>query len=137
MKVLRVILAGAVLAMGIAAAGQKPTEDHVKAMKELGKLAGLLRKGVDVEANANALAAAMKDKVFPTLSAYPTTGDEGLKIAKTSCGDTRKGALAVAKAAAAGDKEGIAAGMKAINAGCKACHDAHRVKLSDTENEIK
>jgi hypothetical protein len=33
--------------------------------------------------------------------------------------------------------EKLAAAMKGIGSGCKGCHDGHRVKLSDTENEIK
>ena len=132
MKLLNVILAGALLAVGIAAGAQDPTPEHKAAMKDLGKWMGLLRKGVDVEQNATLLADAMK-KVAPMLKAYPGGGQDAMK----SCGDTRKGALAIAAAAKAGDKEGIAAGMKAMGAGCKSCHEAHREKISETEYKIK
>lgn len=132
MKILNVMLAGTMLALGIAAGAQDPTPEHVAIMKDLGKYMGAIRKGVDVEQNATMLADAMK-KVAPMIKAYP--GDT--KAAMKSCGDTRKGALAVAAAAKAGNKEGIAEGMKAMGAGCKACHEAHREKISDTQYKIK
>ena len=130
MKKLLIASAALVAMLGVAMAGEKPSEEHVKWMKNIGANFGAIRKGVDVEKNANAMAEEMK-----------SIGDfwkgRSSEVAMTSCGNTRKGALAVAAAAAASDAAGVAAGIKMLGAGCKGCHDAHREKISDTESLIK
>ncbi|MSV30862.1 MAG: hypothetical protein EXQ52_19270, partial [Bryobacterales bacterium] len=103
---------------------------HVQWMKDLGAQMGAMRKGVDVEKNAVAMQASLKQ----TGAFWKARNSE---IGSKSCGDTDKGAQAVAKAFAANDKEGVAAGMKMIGAGCKGCHDQHREKISDTVYKIK
>ena len=130
MKKLLFTSAALVALMGVAVAGEKPPAEHVQWMKNIGANFGAIRKGVDVEKNANAMAEEMK-----AIGGFwkGRTSDVAMK----SCGDTRNAALAVAKAAAASDAAGVAAGVKGIGAGCKGCHDVHREKVSETESLIK
>ena len=130
MKKLLITSAALVAVIGMAMASEKPSADHVLWMKHLGAQNGAIRKGVDVEKNANALVEEMKG-----VSAF-WKGRTSDVAAKTSA-DVVAGGQAVAKAAAASDAAGVAAGMKMIGAGCKGCHDVHREKISDTENLIK
>ncbi|MFN7921772.1 MAG: hypothetical protein U0Q16_16850 [Bryobacteraceae bacterium] len=131
MKVFRIVLAGAVLAaFSLALPSEDAPEAHVKTMKDLGAQMGKLRKNIDVEANASAMAETMKDvgKFWK---------ERHSEVAMKTCKESRDGALAVAKAAKAGDQAGVSAGMKMIGSGCKGCHDAHREKVSDNVYKIK
>lgn len=131
MKKLLVTSAALVALMGVAlGAGEKPPAEHVEWMKHVGAANGAIRKGVDVEKNANMIVEEMKGvaKFW-----QGRTSD----VAAKANADVTAGAQAVAKAAAASDDMGIKAGMKMIGAGCKGCHDVHREKISDTENLIK
>lgn len=130
MKKSLLISTALVAVLGIGYAGEKPTAEHVQWMKNIGANFGAIRKGVDVEKNANAMAEEMK-----LIGAF--WKGRHSEVAMKTCGDTRKGALEVAKAAAASDAAGVAAGIKMIGGGCKGCHDAHREKISDTESLIK
>jgi hypothetical protein len=127
-KTLKLTLAGLFLAAAISPASEAPPAEHVKWMKDLAAQNGAIRKGVDVAKNAADMQATLK-----LVGAFWKTRNS--EIASKSCGDTFKGAAAVAKAGE--DKEALMAGMKQIGAGCKGCHDAHREKISDTENKIK
>lgn len=130
MKKLFITSAVLVALTGLLVAGEKPPAEHVKWMKDIGANFGAIRKGVEVEKNANAMAETMKE-----IGGFwkGRTSDVAMK----TCGDTRKAALEVAKAAAASDAAGVAAGVKMIGGGCKGCHDVHREKISETENLIK
>ena len=128
MKTLKLTFAGLLLAACVAFAGEKPSADHIKWMKDLAAQNGAIRKGVDVEKNAKEMQATLK-----LVGAYWKT--RNAPDASKACGDTYKGAQAIIDAA--GDKEKLGAAMKMVGGGCKGCHDGHRVKLSDTENEIK
>jgi len=130
-KKLLVTSAALLALMGVAmGAGEKPPAEHVQWMKHIGAQNGAIRKGVDVEKNANAMVEEMK---------AVTTFWKGRHsdVAAKANSDVTNGAQAVAKAAAASDTAGVQAGMKMIGAGCKGCHDVHREKISDTENLIK
>jgi cytochrome c556 len=130
-KRISVIVAGIALAVfAIAAPVEDPPEAHVKVMKDLGKQFGSIRKGVDVEQNATAMAESMKE-----VGAF--WKDRGSELAMKSCKESRDGALAVAKAAKEGDEAGQKAGMKMIGGGCKGCHDAHREKVGENAYKIK
>ena len=128
MKTLKLTFAGLLLAACVAMANEKPSADHIKWMKDLAAQNGAIRKGVDVEKNAKDMQATLK-----LVGAFWKT--RNAPDASKACGDSFKGAAAVLEAV--GDKEKLTAGMKMIGSGCKGCHDTHRVKLSDTENEIK
>ncbi|MEZ5356368.1 MAG: cytochrome c [Bryobacteraceae bacterium] len=131
MKRISIIVAGIALAVfAIAAPVEDPPESHVKVMKDLGKQMGQIRKGVDVEQNANAMAASMKE-----VGAF--WKERHSDVAMKTCKDSHDGAVALAKAAHDGDAAGQKAAMKMIGGGCKGCHDAHREKVSDTEYKIK
>jgi len=130
MKRLVTLMAGFVLALTGALGAEDPPADHVQWMKSLGGQMGAIRKGADVEKNAKDMQATLKQ-----VSAFWKQRNSG--VASKSCGESYKGAAAVAKAAAASDAEGITAGMKMVGAGCKGCHDAHREKVSDTVYHIK
>jgi cytochrome c556 len=130
-KLFRIVLAGAVLAtFSVALPSEDAPPEHVKAMKSLGENMGKLRKNIDVEENAGAMAETMKE-----VGAF--WKNRNSEVAMKSCKESRDGALAVAKAAKAGDQPGVSAGMKMIGAGCKGCHDTHREKVSDTVYKIK
>ncbi len=128
MKSLKLTFAGLLLAACVAMAGEKPSADHIKWMKDLAAQNGAIRKGVDVKKNAEDMQATLK-----LVGAFWKTRNS--EVASKSCGQSFKGAAALV--AAGDDKEKAAAAMKMIGGGCKGCHDAHRVKISDTENEIK
>lgn len=130
MKLMKLSLAGILLAGAAAIGAEDPSTDHVKWMKDLGAQMGAIRKGADVGKNAEAMLATLKP-VDTFWKGRPSD------VAAKSSSETSKGAEAVAKAFAANDKEGIAAGMKLIGAGCKGCHDQHREKISDTVYKIK
>ncbi|MBL8294083.1 MAG: cytochrome c [Bryobacterales bacterium] len=130
MKRLLTLMAGFALAVTGALGAEDPPADHVQWMKDLGGQMGAIRKGADVEKNAKDMQATLKQ-----VGAFWKKRNS--EVASKSCGESYKGAAAVAKAAAASDKEGVAAGMKMIGAGCKGCHDAHREKISDTVYKIK
>jgi len=123
------LAAGLIGAFGLLAAEDPPPE-HVKWMKDLGSSVGQIRKGVDVEANANKLV---------TISADVKTwwAKRPSDVAAKACDQVVEGAKQIAIAAKAEDKAGIGAGQKMIGAGCKSCHDVHREKISDTESKIK
>ena len=59
MKTLKLTFAGLLLAACVAMAGEKPSADHIKWMKDLAAQNGAIRKGVDVEKNA-------KDSMTPS-----------------------------------------------------------------------
>ncbi len=130
MKRLVTLMAGFALALTGALGAEDPPADHVQWMKSLGGQMGAIRKGADVEKNARDMQATLKE-----VGAFWKKRNS--EVASKSCGESYKGAAAVAKAAAASDAEGITAGMKMIGAGCKGCHDAHREKVSDTVYHIK
>ena len=124
------MIAIAAIAAGIAIGAEDAPPEHQKWMKDLGNQMGGLRKGVDVEKNAADMQTVMKEV---TEFWSKRTSDVGVK----SSNDTVAGAAEVVKAAQAGDKAAISAGMKMIGAGCKACHDVHREKVSETVYRIK
>lgn len=130
MKRLLTLMAGLALAITGASGAEDPPADHVQWMKDLGAQMGAIRKGVDVEKNAQSMQATLKQ-----VGAF--WKQRNSEVASKTCGESYKGAAAVAKSAAAGDKEGISGGMKLVGAGCKGCHDAHREKVSDTVYKIK
>jgi cytochrome c556 len=114
--------------IGVAFASEDAPPEHVKWMKDLGAQMGAIRKGADVDKNAADMQATLKQ-----VGGWWKT--RNAPDAMKSCGDTFKGAKAIAEAG--GDKEKIAAGMKMVGGGCKGCHDAHRDKISDTLSKIK
>jgi cytochrome c556 len=123
-------MAIAAVAISAAFGAEDAPPDHVKWMKDLGSQMGALRKGVDVEKNANDMQATMKDV---TEFWKKRNSEVGLKTSN----DTTAGAAALAKAAQGGDKEAMMSASKMIGGGCKGCHDAHREKISDTVYKIK
>jgi hypothetical protein len=127
-KTLKFAFAGLFLAAAMMTAAEKPPDDHVQWMKDLGAQNGAIRKGVDVEKNARDMQATLK-----LVGAFWKARNS--EVASKSCGQTYKGAAALVAAGA--DKEKQAAAMKMIGGGCKGCHDAHREKVSDTVNLIK
>ena len=116
--------------MEVATGSEDAPPEHQKWMKDLGSQMGAMRKGVDVEKNANDMQATMKDV---TEFWKKRNSEIGLKTSH----DTTSGAIALAKAAQGGDKEAMSAASKMVGAGCKGCHDAHREKISDTVYKIK
>ncbi len=126
-----IIVAGFILAaFAIAAPAEDPPADHVKVMKDLGKQMGMIRKGVEVEQNATAMAESMKE-----VGAFWKSRHSD--VAMKTCKDSRDGALALAKAAKEDDAAGQKAAMKMIGGGCKGCHDVHREKVGENEYKIK
>jgi hypothetical protein len=104
--------------------------EHKQWMKDLGACVGQIRKGVEIETNAAKIAniGAQVDKWWSNRTS---------EIAGKASKEIVAGANAVVAAAKAEDKQGIAAGLKGVNAGCRNCHEVHRLKISDTEYKIK
>lgn len=122
-------LAGAAF-IGVAVASEEAPQQHKQWMKDLGNQMGAMRKGVDVEKNAAAMEAIMKEVDLWWRARNSDIANKGSK-------DSIEGAAMVAKAAQTGDKAGISAGMKLVAAGCKGCHDNHREKVSENVYKIK
>ena len=131
MRILTAIGALCLLAAGGAAiASEDAPAEHMQWMKDLGNQMGALRKGIDVEKNANDMQATLKHvSVF-----WKARHAED---ALAACRQSTDGAAAVAKAAAANDKPAISAGLRDVGAGCKGCHDTHRERVSDKVYKIK
>lgn len=128
MKILKLTFACLFLAAAICPAAEDPSPEHIKWMKAMAMQTGAIRKGADVQKNAAELAATIKE-----VSAFWTPRhSEAANMANKRIMD---GAMAIEKAG--DDKDAVMAGMKMVGGGCKGCHDAHREKISDTENKIK
>lgn len=91
-------------------------------MKESGQLQDKIRNGQDVAASARRLQALYKD-----VEAF--WAKRKSEIAVKAVRDIQAAAAKVA----AGD----ASAGRAIGGGCRACHDQHREKISDTVYKIK
>jgi hypothetical protein len=109
---------------------EEPPEFHQKWMKDAGDLMGNLRKGVEVDTSAVKIATIMKE-VEGFWAKRPSD------VAVKSCQDTRSAAEQIASAFRASDKAGVSAGVKGVGAGCKACHDVHRERVSEGVYRIK
>ena len=85
MKKLLVTSAALLALLGVAmGAGEKPPADHVQWMKHLGAANGAIRKGVDVEKNANAMVEEMKG--VTTFAASDAAGvSAGMKMIGAGC----------------------------------------------------
>jgi cytochrome c556 len=121
-------LALCALAAGLAIAAEDAPPEHQKWMKDLGDQMGSLRKGVEVEKNAQDMQTTLAH-VREFWAKRPS------EVALKSTDESVEGAAKIVKAA--GDKAVISEGMKLVNAGCRSCHNAHREKISDTEYKIK
>ena len=88
MKTLKLTFAGLLLAACVAMAGEKPSADHIKWMKDLAAQNGAIRKGVDVKKNAQDMQATLK-----LVGAFWKT--RNAPDASKACGDSYKGAAAV------------------------------------------
>lgn len=124
-----IFTAAALTAMPSLFAAEDPSPQHIQWMKEQGELSGKIRKGVEVEASAKRMAALYKD--------VETFWAKRSAVGASSTKEGHAAALALAKAAAAGDQSAIAAASKQLGGTCRSCHDAHREKISDTAYKIR
>jgi cytochrome c556 len=123
-------LALCALTVGLAIAAEDAPPEHQKWMKDLGDQMGALRKGVELEKNAQDMQATLVH-VREFWAKRPSD------VALKSTDESVEGAAKIVKAAPAGDKATISEGMKLVNAGCRSCHNAHREKVSETVYRIK
>ena len=131
MKGFKIILAGSVLAFfGIATAAEDPPQNHVDWMKKLGSQMGEIRKGNNVQSNAEAMQAVVKE-----VGTFWSSRNS--QIATENNQKNLEAAKAIAEAAGKSDTAGVQAGVKLLGASCKGCHDQHREKISDTVYKIK
>jgi cytochrome c556 len=112
----------------LAFADEDAPPEHKQWMKDMGAANGALKKGIDVPANAAKLAH-VAEEVEKWWAKRTST------VAVQSSKDI---AAAAKKIAAAGDDEQARrAAAKEVAAGCRTCHEQHRVKISETEYKIK
>jgi cytochrome c556 len=111
-------------------ASEDAPPQHKQWMKDLGASMGQIRKGVDVEGNANKMATIGED-------VKKWWAGRTSDVAAKACDQMIEGAKKMATAAKAEDKSGVGEGSKMVGASCKGCHDVHREKVSDTEYKIK
>jgi cytochrome c556 len=134
-KLTRVALAGW-LVVGLAGffvvlADEDPPSEHVQWMKDIGKANGAMKKGVDVEANANKMAS-VGVEVEKWWSARQS------EVAVKTSRDMQAAAKKVAELHKAGaEEQAIRAALKEAGASCQGCHEAHRVRISDGVYKIK
>src|SRR5256885_15033662 len=128
---------GAAAVLGLTAvASEKPPESYVKNMKDTNAEAAELRKSVEVK-NYDAAAqhaATLKTLFANTLSFWENRKtDDAVGFAKAGI----KAATDLEAAAKAKNEEGVTTSARALQATCKSCHDAHRVRQPDGSSGIK
>lgn len=135
MKLSRLTTAGW-LVIGLAGffvvlADEDPTPEHVQWMKDLGKANGAMKKGVDIEANANKMASiAVEVEKF-------WAGRSSAKAVQ-ACKDMATAAKKIAELHKSGaDEQTLRAALKEAGATCQACHEVHRVKGPDGVYKVK
>jgi cytochrome c556 len=111
-------------------AAEDAPPEHKQWMKDLGASMGQIRKGVDVEANANKVVTIGGD--VKNWWANRTSN-----VAAKTADEMMAGARQLAAAAKSEDKAGMGAGSKMIGAACKGCHDVHRERIAENEYKIK
>jgi cytochrome c556 len=111
-------------------AAEDAPPEHKQWMKDLGASMGQIRKGVDVEANANKVVTIGTD--VKTWWSKRTSD-----VAGKAADEMMEGARQLAAAAKSEDKSGMGAGSKMIGAACKGCHDVHRERIAEGEYKIK
>lgn len=129
MRLLGILTLGSLMTASLLLGAEDPPEAHVKLMKEIGKLSGNLRKGIDVEASASKIAALGPD----VDKFWAKRSETGAKTTK----DMIAAATALAAAAKSNDSAAVAEASKQLGGSCKGCHDAHREKVSEGVYKIK
>lgn len=128
-----------VLAAGLVKAAEKPTPEHVNAMKAFnaanGKLRPLLAAETKDFAAIGAVAAEWKAPSEYIAKFWSTRNAEvGTKMSA----DVSKAVGDLAAAAKASDGAAVAAAGGVLTASCRTCHTAHRTeRLPDGTYEIK
>jgi cytochrome c556 len=133
-KLTRIALAGWVAigltGMFVALADEDAPPEHKKWMKDMGAANGAIKKGVDVEANANKMASIAAD-------VEKWWANRKSDVAVKSSRDLAMAAKKVADSSKGGDAQAVTAAAKEMNAQCRTCHDAHRVRIAENEYKIK
>jgi cytochrome c556 len=128
---MRIVFGAVILGVGLGAAigAQAPApvtiEQHEAAMKQIQPAVGAMNKNLkgamltEAAANAEELG-----KLFAQVEQFWTRNkkDDAIKLAQTA----REGAMAVAKAAKAGDAAGAQMAAQNVLGACKQCHGMYR-----------
>lgn len=122
MKTACALLVLSLAAPAVLPAAEDPPPQHVQWMKESGQLQDKIRNGQDVAASARRMQALYKE-----VEAFWAKRNSEIAV---------KAAQSI-QAAAAKVAAGDAGAGRAIGAACRACHDQHREKISDTVYKIK
>ncbi len=120
---------------GVAVAVEKPSDEYVKAMKDIRAAMQNVDKAVqasDFEA-VSKNAAVVKDAFSLVEKYWNGKAEDALKLAQTA--GKAASDLGVAAGLASGD--GVAFSAKELNDTCTACHTAHRERLPDGSFQIK
>lgn len=129
------LLIAAIVAAGVAGAQQ--VEEMTVWMKAVGQTSDRLRKaekktGPEVVAAAERLGG-IYESMIGFWRQQGTRAEDAVKLSMQG----KSAAAALASAANAGDEAKASEAIKAIGGTCKACHDAHREKISENKYRIK
>ena len=134
------LLIGVAGLVGIIAAADKPSEEHVTAMKNLASFVEAMSKpDAELDFDATKPWVPVVRDAFGVVEKYWTDRNtEGKYFAEiTIAQEGTKAASDMGVAAALKSPEGIAASVKDIAGRCQGCHDAHREKAPDGSFLIK
>ncbi len=137
MKTIKLLLAGCLIA-GIAATLWADVDpDFQAAMKGAAAACGRVKKNVDAKANAEDLAKDAEEVAqnFQKMGGYwkQHQVDDAMQLCRQAFG----AAMAVSKAAKAGNMEEATAQFKTLTGICGNCHKVHRDKAADGSFVIK
>jgi len=131
--------AAVVVCAGLVQAAEKPTPEHINAMKAFnaanGKLRPLLAAETKDYAAIGAVAAEWK---APAELIAKFWGGRNAEVGTKMSADVLKAVNDLAAAAKANDAAAVAAAGAVVSASCRTCHTAHRTgPLADGTYEIK
>ena len=136
MKAMKFVLAGCLATAIAATLWAEVDADYQAAMKGAAGAVGRLKKDIDAKSAPDAAKDAQEvADNFRKMGGYwkAHSVDDAMQL----CKEGRAAAVAVSKAAAAGNMDEAAAQFKTLTGTCAGCHHAHRDKAADGSYSIK
>lgn len=124
---------------GLVQAAEKPSAEHVAAMKAFNAANGKLRPLLAAETkDFAAIGAVAAEWKAPAEMIAKFWGARSAEVGKKTGADVLAAVTALATAAKANDAAGVAAAGTTLTSSCRTCHTAHRTeRLPDGTYEIK
>jgi cytochrome c556 len=140
-RMARMMTAGVavLVCVGLVQAAEKPSAEHVAAMKAFNAANGKLRPLLAAETkDFAALGAVAAEWKAPAETIAKFWGARKSDVGTKASADVLQAVTALATAAKANDAAGVAAAGTVLTGSCRTCHTAHRTeRLPDGTYEIK